>query len=128
MGSMEDSEALDADTSKAVSSADELIPDTLDDGSSSIDDEEIMDGVGSRVEISEDSDGPTEAGIVAEARSPSWDDGEEVDDVLDADEDSAEGDTVATEAPSSSGDEEFRIADSEVEDGSAGVIIEGPSR
>jgi hypothetical protein len=64
-------EAVDAEASDAGSSADELISDTLDDGSSSIDAEEIMDGVGSRVEISEDSDGPTEAGIVEEARSPS---------------------------------------------------------
>jgi hypothetical protein len=71
LGSVELMEAVDAEASDAGSSADELIPDTLDDGSSSIDDEEIMDGVGSRVAISEDSDGPTEAGIVEEARSPS---------------------------------------------------------
>jgi hypothetical protein len=127
LGSVELMEAVDAEASDAGSSADELISDTLDDGSSSIDAEEIMDGVGSRVEISEDSDGPTEAGIVEEARSPSWDVGEGVDDVLDTDEDSAEGDTVAMEAPSRFEDEGSRIADSEVEEGSAERVIEGSS-
>jgi hypothetical protein len=47
--------------------------------------------------------------------------------VLDTDEDSAEGDTVAMEAPSRFEDEGSRIADSEVEEGSAERVIEGSS-
>jgi hypothetical protein len=92
MGSMEDSEALDTDGLEAVSSADELIPDTIEDGASSTKDEETIDGVGNGVEVSEDVNGSTEAGTVEEARSPSWDNGGGV---LDTEEASAESDSVA---------------------------------
>jgi hypothetical protein len=47
--------------------------------------------------------------------------------VLDTDEDSAEGDSVGLRASSSCEDEESGIPDSEVEDGSAEAVIEGPS-
>jgi hypothetical protein len=128
MGSMEDSEGLDKDASEAVSSADGPIPDTLEDGPISTDDEAMTrDDVGIRVEVSEDADESPEAGIVEEARSWSWDVREGVFNVLDTDEDSAEGDTVAMEAPSSSEDEGSRIAGSEMEDGSAEGVIEGSS-
>ena len=76
-------------------------------------------------EVSEEGDESTEVGTVEEARSPSWGDGEGVDDVLATREDSAVGDSVAMEATSSCEDEEKRIADSEVGDGSAGFVIEG---
>jgi hypothetical protein len=122
---VEVAETLDMDDREAVSSADKPIPDILEDGSSSTKDEEVGDGVVIRVEISEDSVGLSEAGTVEEAKSPIWEDGEGVSDVLDTEEDIAEVDSVVVGASSSCEDEELRIA--EVEDGSAGVIIEGPS-
>jgi hypothetical protein len=70
MRSVEVSDVLDAENSEAVSWVDELIPDTVEDGSSSTKDEEVEDAVVIRVEISEDSDGLTEPGAVG-ARSPS---------------------------------------------------------
>jgi hypothetical protein len=119
MKSMEDSEALDTDASEAVSSADELIPDTIEDGASSTKDEETIDGVGNGVEVSEDVNGSTEAGTVEEARSPSWDNGGGV---LDTEEASAESDSVAMGAAPE--DDESRMADSETGEGSAGDAVE----
>jgi hypothetical protein len=126
MRSVEVSDVLDAENSEAVSWVDELIPDTVEDGSSSTKDEEVEDAVVIRVEISEDSDGLTEPGAVG-ARSPSWDDGEGVGDVLDTSEVPAEGDSVALGASSRFEDEGSRIADSKVEDGSAEIGVEVPS-
>jgi len=122
MGSVEVSKALDAEASEA---ADELISDTLEDGSSSTNDEEIMDGAVIRVELSEDGDGLLDAELVEGTRSPICDDGEGVDDELDTKEDSAEGDSVGAGAPCE--DEGPRMADSGVEDSSAEAVIEASS-
>jgi hypothetical protein len=124
MRSVEVSEALEA---WAVSSADELISDTLEDGASSTKDEETIDGVGNGVEASEHSDGSTEARTVEEARSPGWDDGEGVIDVLDTDEDPAEGDSVGLGTPSTCIDDRPRTADSDGREDPAGGILDVPS-
>jgi len=124
MGSVEVSKALDAEASEA---ADELISDTLEDGSSSTNDEEIMDGAVIRVEVSEDGDGLFDAELVEGTRSPVCEDGEGVDDEVDTEDDAAEGDAVAVGASSSFEEVGTRIADSEVEDASAGGVFEESS-
>jgi hypothetical protein len=125
IGSGRVSVTLDADASDAVPWADEIVTGSLNDGTSSIDGQAIIwEDAEMRVEVSEDGDGPTETETVEEARSPSWDDGEGVDDMLNPEE--AEGDSVAIEA-SSCEDDDSRVVDSEVEEGSAGAMVELPS-
>ena len=123
MGSVEVSEALDTDTLEAISCANEVVmSDILEDGARSTDDGLITwDGVGIMADESEDSDGPIEAGTV-EARSPSWDDGEGVEAVLDTEEDSAESGSVGT-GPTCE-DEGPMMIDSKVGVDSAGGVVE----